>query len=284
MPFGTPDVAQISKLFSNSLVAWVQRRRHRHARWAKICNQLARGRSLSAARVSRQTDPLPLLSWRWPNRNDAPHAWRRLYHGRPANLFRLRSVQCRLPWQRLSLELSRSSDSYRGLLRRFLLIMFAMLRMYRQDFLRMLNRWPNDNITSVRSRNRAADQDNFFGFAHLHDLQILNRNAFIPQMTRHSHVFPNTARSRTIADRTNAPMRFRTVCRALSMKVVLFHHALKSFSLRSPNHIDIVARLKLCNAQIDFAFRKIIDQAKFADEFLRLHARLFEFAKQRFGH
>ena len=92
-------------------------------------------------------------------------------------------------------------------------------------------------------------------------------------------VFPNTARRRTIADRTDAPMRFRTVCRALSVEVVLLHHALKSFSLRSSNHIDIVARLKLRNAQIDLAFRKIAGQAKLAHEFLRLDASLFEFAQ-----
>src|SRR6187200_3087515 len=99
--------------------------------------------------------------------------------------------------------------------------MFAMLRMYRQDSPRILNRRPNDHITSIRSRNGTADQDNFFGFAHLHDLQILHGDALIPQVTRHPHVFPNTTWSRTIADRTNPPMRSRTVCRTLSVKVVL---------------------------------------------------------------
>jgi hypothetical protein len=120
--------------------------------------------------------------------------------------------------------------------------------------------------------------------AHLHYLEILHSDSFVAHMTRHSHIFPNTSRSRTIAHRTNAPMRFRTVRRSLAVKVVLLHHTLKSFSLRSSNHIDIVTRLKLRNAQIDFAFRKIIGQAKFAHEFLRANASLFEFAKQRFGH
>src|SRR5215470_15761706 len=102
-------------------------------------------------------------------------------------------------------------------------------------------------------------------------------------MTGHSLVLPNTARSRTIADRANAPVCFRTVRRALSVEVVLLHHTLKSFSLGPADYIDIVARLKLCNAQVDFAFWEIIAQAKLAHEFSRFHARLFEFAEQRLG-
>ena len=51
-------------------------------------------------------------------------------------------------------------------------------------------------------------------------------------------------------------MRFRAVCRALSVKVVLPHHALKAFSFGTSNHVDIVARLKLRNAQINLTFWK----------------------------
>src|SRR4029450_8254045 len=228
--------------------AFARKPRHRPARWARIYSPPERGRCLSVATVLRQIDPLLLSFSCSPNRNAAPRAWRRSCHGQPACRARLRSIRSRLPWQRLWLELSRSSDSYRGLLRRFLLIMFAMLRMYRQDSLRMLNRRPNDHITSIRSRNRTADQDDFFGFAHLHDLQILHGDAFITQVTRHPHVFPNTARSRTIADGTNPPMRFRTVCCTLPVKVVLFHHALKSFAFRSADHVHIVTCLKLRDA------------------------------------
>src|SRR4029077_3371572 len=103
-------------------------------------------------------------------------------------------------------------------------------------------------------------------------------------MARHALVFPNASRSRTIADRANAPVRLRTVRRALPMKVVPLHHTLKSFPFRSANHIDIVARVKLRNAQIDLLFEKIVGQAKLAHEFLRFYACLLELAKQRFGH
>src|SRR5581483_10087955 len=248
MPFEKRDASRISRSFWNNPAALVQKRRRRHARWATIYNRPGRVRCLSVAMVLRQTNPLLLWFWCWPNRTDAPRAWRRPYHEQPGCRVRLRLARSRLPWQRLLLELSRSSDSYRGLLRRFLLIMFAMLLVHRQKSFGMLNRRPNDHVTAVRARNRAADQNNLFGFAHLHDLEILHCDAFITHVTGHSHVFPNSPRSRTVADCANAPVRFRTVRRALSMKVVLLHHALKSFSFRSADHVDIVTRLKLRDA------------------------------------
>src|SRR6266480_5353223 len=127
----------------------------------------------------------------------------------------------------------------------------------------MFNGRPNDHIAAVRSRNRAADKNNPFILAHLHHLEVLHRHALMPQMTWHSLVFPNPSRRRTIADRTDAPVRLRTVRRALSMKVVLLHHTLKSFSLGSANHIHVIARLKLRNTQVDLAFGKIAFEAKF---------------------
>ena len=87
-------------------------------------------------------------------------------------------------------------------------------------------------------------------------------------MTGHAHVFPNASGRGTIADRADAPVRFRTVRRALPMEVVLLHHALKAFAFRAANHIDEVARLKLRDAQVDLAFGKI----RFAGE---IRARIF---------
>src|SRR5204862_7858877 len=102
--------------------------------------------------------------------------------------------------------------------------------MLRNEHARILDCRSDNDIAAVRTRNRAADQYDFFGFAHLHDLKILHGDAFVTHVTRHSHVFPNTAGSRTIADRANAPVRFRSMCRTLSVEVVPLHHALTSFS------------------------------------------------------
>src|SRR5215471_16649350 len=239
MPCEKQDAVRISKSSWSSHVVSVQRRRHLHARSATVYSPLARGRSLFVATVLRRTGLLPLSSWCWQNRSDAPNAWRRLCDGRPECPVHLRPVQSRLPSQPPWLELLRSSDFYRGLLGRFLLIMFAMLRMCRQDFFRVLDCWPNDNVTAIRSRNRAANQNHFFGFAYLHHLQVLHSDAFIAEVTWHSHVLPNTPRSRTIADCTNAPVRLRTVRRTLSVEVVLLHYALESFSFRPANYIHV---------------------------------------------
>src|SRR6476646_4614053 len=96
-------------------------------------------------------------------------------------------------------------------------------------------------------------------------------------MTGHSLVFPNASRRRTIANRTDAPVRLRTVRGTLPVEVVLLHHALKTFAFRAPNHIHEVPRLKLRNAQVDVAFGKILSQAKFAHQSLRLDSGLLEF-------
>src|ERR1700751_4335649 len=159
-----------------------------------------------------------------------------------------------------------------------------MLSVQRHKPLRMLNSWPNDHVTAVRSRHSAADQNDFFRFAHLHDLKVLDSHTLVTEMTWHSLVLPNASWRGTIADRTDTPVCFRTVRRALPMKVVLLHHTLKSFSFRSANHIHKVAYLKLGNAQIDLAFAKICRQAKLTHKSLRPDTSLLELPKQRLGN
>jgi hypothetical protein len=44
-----------------------------------------------------------------------------------------------------------------------------------------------------------------------------------------------------LADRAVATMSFRTVSRSLAGKVMLFHHALKTFALRAPDDVNEVA-------------------------------------------
>src|SRR6266481_6689209 len=140
----------------------------------------------------------------------------------------------------------------------------------------------NDHIAAVRSGHRAADKNDLFVLAHLHHLEVLHRHALVAEVTWHSLVLPNPSRRRTIANRTDAPMRLRTVRRALPMKVMFLHHTLKSFSLGSANHIHVIARLKLRNAQVDLAFGKITCEAKLAHKLLRLDSRLLELTNQCF--
>ena len=97
-------------------------------------------------------------------------------------------------------------------------------------------------------------------------------------MTGHTLVLPNASRRGTIANRADAPVRFRTVRRALPMEVVLLHHALKAFAFRAADYIDEVAWLKLRNAQIDLPFGKILFQAKFTHKPLGLDSGLLKFA------
>src|SRR5262245_1610814 len=144
----------------------------------------------------------------------------------------------------------------------------------------MLNGRPNDHVAAVRARYGATNQNNFFSLADLHHLEILHRHAIAAQVPWHSHVFPNAAWSRTIAHGADPPVRLRTMRGALSMEVMLLHHALKSFSFRPANHIHVIACLKLCDAQIDLAFGKISCQAKLAHKSLRLDPGLLELPKQ----
>ncbi len=139
----------------------------------------------------------------------------------------------------------------------------------------ILNRRPNDYVTAVASRHRTAHQNDFLRFAHLHDSQVLHGHTLVAQVAGHSHVLPNPARRGTIADRAVAAVRLRTVRRALSVEVVLLHHALEAFALRATDHIDEIAGLKLRDGEIDFAFRQIGLQTKLAHETFRLGVRAF---------
>ena len=95
-----------------------------------------------------------------------------------------------------------------------------------------------------------------------------------PMMPGHAHVLPNPARSGTIADGAVAPMRLRTVRRALAMHVVFLHHALKAFAFGAADHIDQIARLKLRDVQIHLAFRRIRLEPKFARQIFSARPRL----------
>jgi len=92
----------------------------------------------------------------------------------------------------------------------------------------------------------------------LHDLKILHCHTPIAHVTGHTLVLPNASRRGTIANRADAPVRFRTVRRALPSKVVFLHHALKAFAFRAADYIDEVAWLKLRNAQVDLALGKFV--------------------------
>ena len=57
-----------------------------------------------------------------------------------------------------------------------------------------------------------------------------------------------------------APLRrcvFEPCAAPWPCEVVLLHHALEAFALRLADHIDPIARLKLRDAQVDLAFRRI---------------------------
>src|SRR5436190_8391019 len=97
-------------------------------------------------------------------------------------------------------------------------------------------------------------------------------------MPGHAHVFPDPARSRTIADGTIAPMRLGTVSGSLPMHVVFLHHPLKPFASGATNHIDEVARLKSRDVQIHLAFRQIRLQPKLARKSFRLDPCFLESA------
>src|SRR3954462_11750735 len=97
-------------------------------------------------------------------------------------------------------------------------------------------------------------------------------------MTRHAHVFPNSTRGGTVADGAVSAVRFRTVRRTLAGEVMFLHHALKTFAFRPADDIDKIASLKLGDAEIDFTFRQISLETKFAHELLRFDVRLLESA------
>src|SRR5215831_3859654 len=155
--------------------------------------------------------------------------------------------------------------------------MLSVLFMQRPDAFWMFNGRSHDHIAAICSWHSAAHQNNFLRFPHLHYLEILHGHTPIAHMTWHTLVLPNASRRGAIADRTDAPVHFRTVRRSLSGKIVFLHHALESFAFRATNYIHEIARLKLRNAQIHLAFGKIILQTKFAHKPLRFGSGFFEF-------
>src|SRR5205823_537188 len=195
----------------------------RRARSSTTVNRPVHARFLFAAMALPQTDSLRPSFSCWPIRNGGPRASPRPSHEQPAFPVHLRSDRPSPLSPRLWLELSRSLSRCQW----------------------FLNRRTNDHIASIRSGNCTADQNHFFGFTHLHDLKILNGHALVAEVARHPHVFPNPSRSGTVADGTDASMGLRTVGGALPVEVMFFHHALKPFSFRPADYIDIVTRLKL---------------------------------------
>src|SRR5205814_4248118 len=137
-------------------------------------------------------------------------------------------------------------------------------------------RGPHHHERTVCARDRAADQNQFFGLAHLHHPQVLHSYSLVTKMPRHSHILPNATRRGTIADGAISTVRFRTVRGTLPSHVVLLHNALKSFAFRAADDIDEIASLKLCDVQIHFAFRCIRFQTKFAHETLRFDVRFLK--------
>ena len=53
----------------------------------------------------------------------------------------------------------------------------------------------------------------------------------VAHVARHAHILPDAARGGTIADGAVASVRFRSMRCALSVEIVLLHHALKTFAL-----------------------------------------------------
>src|SRR5438105_4847247 len=159
-----------------------------------------------------------------------------------------------------------------------------MFSMQGQQAFGMFDGRPHDDVTAVGSRHRATYQNDFLRFALLHNLKILHCHPPITHVTWHSLIFPNAAGRRAIAYCADAPMRLRSVRRALPREVVLFHYALETLAFRATNHIHEIARLELRNAQVDLALREILLQTKFAHDSLWLDSSFLEFTDQRFAH
>src|SRR2546423_860946 len=264
MLFETRAVATSSKSSSNNREDAV-RTRHRHrARPATICNRRARGLFLFAATASLRKDSRSLSFSCWQFRNAGPRASPPRRRATPAFRARSRSTRSSLPSPLRLLKLSRS-----------------FLRASVRCLLYILT---NNDIAAVRAPHRPANQNYFLGFTHLHHLEVLHRHPFVAHVTRHAHVLPDATRRGTIADGAVSAMRLRSVGRALAVEIVFFHHALEPFALRAADDVNPVARLKLRDAQIDFAFGRIRPQPKFLHQLLRLGTGCLEFAQQCLGH
>src|SRR6266536_6171964 len=98
-------------------------------------------------------------------------------------------------------------------------------------------------------------------------------------MPRHAHVFPDPARSRTIADGAIPSVCLGAVGRTLPMHVVLLHYPLKPLAFGAADHVDEVTRLKLCDIQIHFALGRVSPEPKLARKSFRFDPGFLERAK-----
>ena len=72
--------------------------------------------------------------------------------------------------------------------------------------------------------------------------------------------------------------------RALTLEIMFLHHTLKTFALRSTDHIDPIAWLKLSDVQIDVSFWRVSRETKLLYQSFRFGSGLLEFAEQRLRH
>lgn len=128
----------------------------------------------------------------------------------------------------------------------------------------------NDHERSDRSRNRSGNHEDAFLSAHLKDAEVLNSDALIAHVAWHTHVFPDTTRSRAVTNSAVSTMHGGTVTGGLTGKVVPFDGALETFTLRLADDVHELTDLKVCNRKrrwirCGFTVRK----AELADETLR---------------
>src|SRR5438477_11365661 len=177
MLFGRQGDALISEPPWNNRAASARIRLRPRARSAMTYNPRELVPSLFAAMAWPRRGPPPLSIWYWRYQSGAPLASRPRHHGPLAFRDRRQSGRSSLLLRPLLSKPSRSLWSLR----------------------RFFDRGPHHHERTVRARDRAADQNHFFGLAHLHHLQVLHGYALITEMPRHSHILPNATRRGTIA-------------------------------------------------------------------------------------
>ena len=108
----------------------------------------------------------------------------------------------------------------------------------------------NYNESTSRPGNCAFDEQKILSFTYLDYPQILCRNTAITHMTGHPHVLKDSAWKQTLADCATTPVpTLGTVSHITAGKLMPSNDALKPFSLAGPNHVHVLASLKLfyCN-------------------------------------
>src|SRR5581483_301357 len=103
----------------------------------------------------------------------------------------------------------------------------------------------NDDVIAIRAGNRAFDQQQVLGFAHLDDLQILGRAAYLAEVAGHFHAAHDGAWKQTLADGAGAAMPPLGAVRGVATtKRMPGDHTFKPAALGHANSVDIVARGK----------------------------------------